>query len=273
MDRFTAVMRNVDPECMIYIEDEPDRNPRVKKLDHLKPVVNAAHWYDVMTLLSKRYLDWFTLDKDKRCAVIGKKNIERAFNRQLKALKDSARSMGGIPTLLGEFGVPFDMHGKKAYQNGDYSQQIKALDRSYRGVEANLLDSTLWNYTADNTNLRGDKWNDEDFSIFSPDQQHDPASLNSGGRALEACVRPYPMVTAGTPLHLSFNYRNGFLRYEYLGNDKDGSTELFIPSIQYPNGIEVVLSDGSYEYKPEEQRLILHSMKTFKKHSILIKRK
>ena len=113
--------------------------------------------------------------------------------------------MGDIPTVLGEFGIPFDMHEKQAYRTNDFKFQLKAMDRCYRAVEANLMDSALWNYTADNSNARGDLWNDEDFSIYSPDQRKNPENLYSGGRALAAVVRPYPRFTSGTPLKLSFD--------------------------------------------------------------------
>ncbi len=273
VDEFARAMREVDPKCIIFMEDEPDINPRVRNLDHLKPLVNAGHWYDVMTLLSKRYFSWFTLDRDTQKPVIGRKSIDRIFARQLSGLKDSSRQMGGIPTLLGEFGIPFDMNAKQAYQTGDYRPQGKALDRCYRAVEANLMDSTLWNYTADNSNARGDLWNDEDFSIYSPDQSKHPESLYSGGRALQTCIRPYPTFTAGTPQSLSFDYLKGTLRYEYIGRTEGGDTELFIPTPHYPKGIDVVLSDGSYEYLREEQRLIHHPLKTTPVHTILVKRK
>ena len=57
-------------------------------------------------------------------------------------------------------------------------------------MEANLVSCTLWNYTADNSNGRGDQWNGEDLSLFSRDQQKDAADINSGGRALAAGTRP-----------------------------------------------------------------------------------
>jgi len=273
VDGFIRTIRAVDPQAVIFIEDEPDRSPRVNKLVQLKPLVNAAHWYDILTLLSKRYLNALTIDMITRKLVIGKQNVDRVFAHQLSEIKSASQSMGDIPTLLGEFGIPFDMHAKRAYQTGDYRFQTMALDRSYRAVEANLLDSTLWNYTADNSNLRGDLWNDEDFSIFSPDQRKDPASLYSGGRALAAFLRPYPRFTAGTPTLLSFDYRSGRMRFEYLGHAKGGDTELFIPSFQYANGIKVELSDGSYEYERENQRLVHHPMRVCNEHTIIIKRK
>ncbi|MBN2676516.1 MAG: cellulase family glycosylhydrolase [Anaerolineaceae bacterium] len=273
INRFASTMREADPDCVIFLEDEPDILPRMRDIDHLKPIVNAAHWYDVMTLLSKQYYGWFTIDKDNRRVLIGKKNINQVFNRQLKGIKDASKAMGGIPTLLGEFGIPFDMNSKKSFLSGDYRPQARAMDRCYRAVEANLMDSTLWNYTADNSNLRGDQWNEEDFSIYSPDQRKRPESIYSGGRALPACIRPYPIYTAGTPHHLSFNFRTGRMRYEYSGRPEGGDTELFIPTPQYPKGITVLLSDGSYEYLRDEQRLIHHPLNDHEKHSITIKRK
>ena len=98
-------------------------------------------------------------------------------------------------------------------------------------------------------------------------------SLNSGGRGLEAFLRPYPRFTAGTPLHFSFDYQKGTMRYEYIGDEREGDTDFFIPSYQYPHGFIVDLSDGSYEYLYEEQSLIHHPMRACKKHTIIIKRK
>ena len=98
--------------------------------------------------------------------------------------------MGGVPTVIGETGVPFDVQEKRAYKTGDFRTVIRAMDRTLRAMDDALVSYTLWNYTSDNTNAHGDLWNDEDLSIFSRDQQTDPDDINSGGRALEAVVRP-----------------------------------------------------------------------------------
>ncbi len=273
LDKFALAIRDADPEAVIFLEDEPDINPRGRSLEELKPLVNAAHWYDVMTLLSKRYNEWLSVDKDTRRVVLGRQGIDRMFVRQLKGIKDTSKQMGNLPTCLGEFGIPFDMHEKKAYQTNDFKFQLKAMDRCYRAVEANLMDSTLWNYTPDNSNARGDLWNDEDFSIYSPDQRKSPENLYSGGRALAAVVRPYPRFTSGAPVKLSFNPTTSFFEYRYTSGTKAGDTELFIPTPHYPKGIDVKLSDGSYDYLPEKQLLIHHPLSSFKEHSIIIKKK
>ena len=57
-----------------------------------------------------------------------------------------------------------------SYETGDFRKQTLALDYSLTALEENLLSFTLWNYTPENNNIRGDKWNDEDLSIFSNDQ-------------------------------------------------------------------------------------------------------
>jgi hypothetical protein len=119
---------------------------------------------------------------------------------------------------------------------------------TFRAIEDNLLSCTLWNYTSDNTNSRGDQWNDEDLSLFSRDQQIDKGCLDSGGRALEAAVRPYPRAVAGDPLGVAFEPRSG--AFEFTMRDDPGvsaPTEVFVPELQYPGGPLVSVSDGSWE--------------------------
>ena len=148
-------------------------------------IVYAPHWYDVLTLLTKKYTPLAAVDEQTGKVVVGAGRIRKSFAAQMAQFKtDAAQRFAGIPTLIGEFGIPFDLDDKEAYHSGDFSKQEQALERSFRAVEDNLLSCTLWNYTPDNTNSRGDLWNDEDFSIFCRDQQVNPGDLNSGGRAL-----------------------------------------------------------------------------------------
>ena len=165
--------------------------------------------------------------------------------------------MGSVPTVLGEFGIPFDLNGARAFRTGDFRAQVKALDRSYRAIEENLLSCTIWNYTADNSNARGDQWNGEDLSIYSRDQAVEtPDSLDSGGRALEALLRPYPRATAGEPLHLSFDLARRLFEFRFRHSaNVTAPTEIYVPNRQYPDGYRVEVSDGTFEIHREEQAL------------------
>jgi hypothetical protein len=130
------------------------------------------------------------------------------------------------------------------------------MDRSYRAVEDALVGSTLWNYTADNSNERGDLWNDEDLSIYSRDQRADPADDNAGGRALRAVVRPYAVATAGTPLRMRFDMGTGAFVYRFRHDPAVAApTEIFVPRLHYPRGCRVWVSDGQYELDLAAQRL------------------
>jgi hypothetical protein len=114
---------------------------------------------------------------------------------------------GGAPTLIGEFGIPYDLNGGEAYRQwaeGErgaeiWSAHTAALTATYDALDALLLSSTQWNYTASNRNdpMVGDGWNQEDLSIWSPDQVEgdDP---DSGARALEGFCRGYAQAAQGT---------------------------------------------------------------------------
>ncbi len=71
----------------------------------------------------------------------------------------------------------------------------------YDALDALQLSSTQWNYTASNRNdLRvGDGWNQEDLSIFSPDQAGDPGrnDPDAGARGLLGFCRPYAPLAQG----------------------------------------------------------------------------
>ena len=112
------------------------------------------------------------------------------------------------------------------------------MDRTLRALDDTLLSGTLWNYTADNRNAHGDQWNGEDLSIFSRDQQRDPADLHSGGRALEAVVRPYARAVAGEPLRMHFDRRRRVFEFAFRHDPRvSAPTEIFVPAFQYPRGV------------------------------------
>ena len=157
------------------------------------------------------------------------------FARQIGSIKaNSEQHMGNCPTLIGEFGLPYDLDNGKAYRSGDFGLHARLLNLYYNALDTNLVNATQWNYTTDNDNRWGDHWNNEDLSIFSRDQQRDPSDINSGARGLEGFCRPFARRTAGTP------------------------TEIYIPCVQYPQGYEAELSSGEAERDEEAQLLLVH---------------
>jgi len=257
-NRYAREIRSIVPDAFIFVEGEPGPvHPRWGSEDEPN-VVNAAHWYDGITLFTKNFFPFLGVDFLTGKLILGRKRVQRSFVEQLAHAQNwAAEQMGGVPTLIGEFGIPFDMRGKRAYRTGDFSLQVQALDASFRAMEANLLNCTLWNYTADNDNRWGDQWNDEDLSIFSQDQQTDPSDVNSGGRALEAAVRPYPRKIAGEPLRFAFDLKRRTFEFEFRHDPAvSAPTEIFIPNYQYPDGYVVEVSDGTYEVDRASQTLI-----------------
>lgn len=273
--RFAETIHSVDANALIFMENEvEDRSPLWSgAADH--SVVYAPHWYDGSTLMLKQFIPWLGADMRSMKPVLGRKKIRQSCAAQLKILKDeAAENLGNLPVLIGEIGIPFDLQGKKAYRTGNFTVQTRAMDRSMEALEANLLSFTLWNYTADNDNQHGDRWNDEDLSIYSSDQRKDPEDINSGGRALLAVVRPYPIATAGQPLRLSFDYRSGTFEYSFKAGavEQDAPTVLFIPTRQYPAGMDIQLSDGACTYDAKTQLLEVHPG-NLDTHTIRISRK
>jgi hypothetical protein len=272
-NRFTEIIRNTHPEALIFLGTDVAFVISKWNEGDTKGMVYAPHWYDGFLVGTKHYTPFLGVDIQKRKVVITAPAIQRSYRDQLARHKKVAEEgLGGIPVILGEFGVPFDLDEKRAYQTGDFRIQVKAMQRSLQAVEDNLLDYTLWNYTSDNSNLHGDLWNDEDFSIYSPDQRSDPRDVYSGGRAMQAVIRPYPIATAGEVLRSTFNPFRRVYQLRFRHNPAiSASTEIFVPNYQFPHGYSIRVSDGHYEIHRSTQTLLYWPGEEREIHTIIIK--
>jgi hypothetical protein len=273
--RFAEAIRSADPDAALFVEGSPhEAAPRWGK-DDADRIVYAPHWYDDFVLVMKSFQHHLAFDAAKERVVFGAGAIRRSFREQLAVLKQEARDrLMDAPTLLAEVGIPLDMKGKRSYRTGDFEPQARALDRTFRAIEDNLLSCTLWNYTPDNDNLRGDQWNDEDLSLFSRDQQGDRENLDSGGRALQGAIRPYPMAVAGEPLKVSFDPRSGDFELAIRDDPEvDAATEIFVPRLQYARGYTVAVSDGAWEERPAEQVLEFRHERNGGEHTLRLTRR
>ncbi|MDR0374279.1 MAG: cellulase family glycosylhydrolase [Treponema sp.] len=255
INKFAARMREsreARENVFIFVEGLPTgAHPSWTKED-APNVVNAFHWYDGPTLFTKRFRSWVTVDVATRKLIFGKKNVAAHFAACLaESVEWTREHMGGIPCLLGEFGLPFDMNNRKAFRTHDYRLHEQALSMYYDAIDSNLLSATIWNYTPDNGNLHGDGWNGEDLSIFAEGRE----------RGVRGWLRPYPMATAGIPLHIRWDRKRRVFTYRFKADPSiPEPTELFVPALWFGEKPVVAVNEPlAYDYFPENARLFVYN--------------
>lgn len=203
-------------------------------------LVNETHWYDLLTLTMKRWTGFLGYDSALQKVIVGPRAVRRNFREALaRIVRHSRDFMENAPTLLGEFGLPFDLNGRRAYRTGNFSVHQRALSSYYEALDANLLSATLWNYTPDNTHAYGDGWNGEDLSVFCAE--------DGGGRALVGFVRPYAPAVAGNILMMLFDRHRGRFILEFVPDFSISAlTEVFVPMLQFPRGASVSVTGAAF---------------------------
>eukprot|EP01062_Namystynia_karyoxenos_P021198 TRINITY_DN1804_c0_g2_i1.p1 TRINITY_DN1804_c0_g2~~TRINITY_DN1804_c0_g2_i1.p1 ORF type:complete len:925 (+),score=183.84 TRINITY_DN1804_c0_g2_i1:229-3003(+) len=286
LDRFRRAITTVFPRGILLVEspiwlefDGEVRPPVDVSPADVKGMVWAPHYYDGITLLTKNFRDWFTFDEKHRPVIGTRSTIIKAFARVVDSHRRHADGIGptGVPSLIGETGVPFDMTGGSHFTDGEWSKVAHAADAVCAAVEKCLLPFTWWNYCPDNSNHRGDMWNGEDFSIWSTDQLEHPDDLHSGGRVLPAVVRPYALRIAGTPLTVDFEpfdarreWRFTFSTQDWVGNTAE--TVIYVPQYQYIEEAQLVVevSDGGWALDWPRQTLVYRHTDARTEHWVLL---
>lgn len=263
----------ISPKSMIFIENVVGSPPPKISEKEAQNIVFTGHWYDAFVLATKRFLSCIGFDMFKMKLVIALPRwIRKVYALQVYQLKKYAKEyFGKVPTVVSEFGIPFDLKDKKSYRTGKFSSQTKALHRSFTAIDDNLASATVWNYSPHNSNRWGDGWNDEDLSIFSRDQQNGEEHLYAGARAKEALIRPYCMKSAGKPVYMHFNLKKGI--FEFIFEDDptiSHPTEIFLPHLHFAKGMRVELSDGQFEMDYGTQILKYVPHEKNKQHTIKI---
>lgn len=222
-------------------------------------IVNAFHWYDVKTLILKKWIPSVAINSKTLKVSIGKKKTGDSFIEELREFSSKSRKEG-IPPLLGEFGVPFDLDNGKSFKTKNYSKQTEALGMYYDALDALLLSGTLWNYTPSNTHSHGDGWNGEDLSVYNSETRE--------LRGVKGFCRPYAMATAGTPVRMSF-IEDDIPVFEYEWDSTpcpaasgDADTEIYLPTAWFPKGWKVQKFDGVGVLREvqEQQRLFVKTL-------------
>lgn len=267
--RVAETIRAVREDWLVFAEFDAFKGVHAFPAGMPERTVNASHWYDVVTLVTKTFLYPSMLNPFNGRMIEGRAAILDHYAAQLAKIAEASEGLnGGAPTLIGEFGIPFDLDGGAAYAawaRGDRSpapweKHVTALDLMYDAMDRLLLHSAQWNYTASNRNdlACGDGWNQEDLSIFSRDQQDYPSDPGSGGRALDGFVRPVVRACQGVPQAMAFDRMSGRFTLSFTADPAIAApTEIFVPKRQYPNGVAVDAPGCKVELDEQEQRLRL----------------
>ncbi len=243
VQRFAETIHAVHPDACIFVENGVLGELPTQQRDapNLQPLVNATHWYDAVTLFSRRPFRRWSFDVYRGRHVVGVAAVQRMFVEQLGLIKQAAHErMQGCPTLIGEFGLPFNAPVRRRRRDA-YRAQERLLAMYYAALDAHLLSATQWNYTADNDHRWGDQWNREDLSIYSRD---DRDLGDDGARALRGFSRPYARATAGTPVAMHFDHATSVFHYRYYPDPRvQQPTELVVPPAHYSHGYTIFRRD------------------------------
>lgn len=268
---FTAVadtIRAVRKDWLVFAEMDPFKTFSGATFPPGSPpdMVNASHWYDVVTLTTKTFMFPVAFNPFSGKTLEGADAIRNAYVNQLGRYKAMSEALpgGGAPALIGEFGIPFDLDegaAYKAWAAGDrsarpWTSHVQALTLMYDALDQLLLHSTQWNYTASNRNdlAIGDGWNQEDLSIWSADQATAADDPDSGGRAVAGFARPFVRVWAGRPIAQKFDADSGRFKAELTVETGIGDIEIYAPLRLYPGGPEITVEGpGKAVYDPAAQ--------------------
>ena len=209
--------------------------------------VYAPHFYDLNVLFGKvhSYMSVNVQGLSRgmflpKALYLGVQGLRKNYLTQLGKIKELAHaSLGRVPIVVGEVGLPFDINARHAYRTGDYTKQHEILDALIGAMQTLALGFTLWNYNPDNRVEYGDGWNFEDFSITNGDcvdpcdgarerggktlglkqdfrnaaHEHDP--LYRGGRGLDVIIRPYAVKLAGIQVFITFDVETLFFEVHW----------------------------------------------------------
>ncbi|KAL0939710.1 glycosyl hydrolase [Colletotrichum truncatum] len=227
---FRDAIRPIHKNCILLMQYPTlELPPEIKGTEDDDPLMGfAPHWYDGITLMTKRWNRVWNVDvvgvlrgkywHEALSVKVGETAIRNCFKDQLATLRQEGRDrMGNHPCVMTEFGIPYDMGDKKAYKTGDYTDQSLALDANYFGAEGSGMEGhCLWVYVAKNTHQHGDLWNGEDLSVFSLDDKtlpmsplpRDPESNQSSDKPRTSMSRDVPDESTVTPENLQRTITN-----------------------------------------------------------------
>lgn len=144
------------------------------------------------------------------------------------------------PYIIGEMGLDHN-------ENNSASYMVALLNE----FDTELSNWMYWEYR----------------SVFLENNGAGMSLLDANGvptfSVMEILSRPYPLVTAGTPVSISYpitsdpsTFTTTSFTYKYKEDGIGyGKTEIFVPQMHFPNGFTVSTSDGTVTFNPSENIL------------------
>ena len=214
--RFARAILNINPRWWIVC---------YPKLADIATSIASPHWYDNITLVMNRYIPFLAISDNQ--SFIYPYFAPCAHRSALERLTTPANAG---PFFLGEVGIPW---------LGTVEHTSKALESTMSAVDSCFLSVlTMWNYNSYHTIERGDGWNLEDFSIWSP-------SLSF---RMPNAVRPYVMVLAGKPVSMQwkpFEPNKPFTLVFDTTDTRSNISIIYIPEMHYrQSNLIMCASDG-----------------------------
>lgn len=261
-ERVGAAILAEDPDAILFIEEVlglPDRGlagyyaEPMRRPGNFEQIAFTPHYYtDIYPKIG--------YNSPPREFTVEEKEFRDYYDDMKEKYEAAMFSLGNPPVVLGEFGTYFNFNGIEQSMAEDYIVSSTILDPYYEATDQLLFSRMQWCYSPENTAENGDNWNKEDFSILGPDQKP---------RGQTAYSRPYPRFASGRPLEMHFYSDHHYYDpvpdrpdpvhefYLRMGTrETPEPTEIFIPPVQYPDGIYVYVSDGRCVY--DEANMVLY---------------
>ncbi|MGA8547991.1 MAG: cellulase family glycosylhydrolase, partial [Mycobacterium sp.] len=154
----------------------------------------------------------------------------------------------GIPAFMTEFGA-----------TSTQSQILAPL----QGADLHQLGWTEWAYSGQGDITTSASPPGSESLVFNPELP--PTGTNVNTANLETLAEPYPQLISGTPT--SYFFANGTFDFSYstaeadgMGNFPAGSeTTIAVPSVEFPNGYDVVVTGGHVVSAPDAPELVIAS--------------
>jgi hypothetical protein len=186
---------------------------------HLPQDMHSISHFGTNGVLSFHYYDMMAVASSFMKIPESMYTYRRQWPIVFRQLVQSATERGLIPFLT-EFG---------AFQEGEQVREY--LNLMFEQVEANMLNSTYWNYDLYHSKEGKDNWNLEDYSLLGPDRSP---------RNIDVVARPYPMKSSAEPMLLYFDIESKFATIVLKGKVAEAPSIIYIPrGIHYPSGFSI----------------------------------